>query len=69
MVKAIMREQKANQKPRYKFSYELLSAYIPKDLLDSQAEEFMIGALKYYTSRRRKGKQSVSAGMDTPVTA
>lgn len=64
LVRNIMGEEKPNQKPKYKFSYERLSAYIPSDLLDSQAEEFVIEALKYYTSRRRKGKQAVSAGTD-----
>ncbi len=64
LVRNIMGEEKPNQKPKYKFSYERLSAYIPSDLLDSQAEEFVIEALKHYTSRRRKGKQTVSAGTD-----
>ena len=69
MVKAIMQEEKPNQKPKYKFSCERLSEYIPAGLLDSQVEEFVIETLKYYTSRRRKGKQSVSAGMDATATA
>lgn len=64
LVRNIMGEEKPNQKAKYKFSYERLSAYIPSDLLDSQAEEFVIEALKYYTSRRRKGKQALSAGTD-----
>lgn len=67
MVKTIMSEEKPNQKPKYKFSYERLSKYIPGELHDSQAEDFVIEALKYYTSRRIKGKQRSSAG--TAVTA
>ena len=62
MVKEIMNEEKPNQKSKYKFSYEKLSTYIPKELPGNQVEEFVIEALKYYTSRRRKGKQSVPAG-------
>lgn len=61
LVKSIMNEEKPNQKPKFKFSYERLSAYIPGDLLGSQAEDFVIEALKYYTNRRRKGKQGVPA--------
>lgn len=64
MVKEIMNEEKPNQKPKYKFSYEKLSTYIPKELHNSQIEEFVIDALKYYTSRRRKGKQGNPAGKD-----
>lgn len=64
MVKEIMNEEKPNQKPKYKFLYEKLSTYIPKELHNSQIEEFVIDALKYYTSRRRKGKQGNPAGKD-----
>lgn len=53
LVKKIMSEEKPNQKPKYKFSYEKLSAYIPKELHNNQAEAFVIEALRYYTSRRR----------------
>ncbi len=67
MVKDIMSEEKPNQKPKYKFSYERLSKYIPEELHDSQAEDFVIEALKYYISRRIKGKQRMSAG--TAITA
>lgn len=69
LVKEIMREEKPNQKPRYRFSYERLSAYIPRELHDKQAEEFVIEALKYYTSRRRKGRQSNPAGKDCTATS
>ena len=62
LVKAIMNEEKPNQKPKYSFSYERLSTYIPKELQNDQVEEFVVEALKYYTSRRRKGKQSAAAG-------
>ncbi len=55
MVKSIMAEEKPNQRPKYKFSYERLSVYIPSDMHNDQAEEFVIDALKYYTSCKRKG--------------
>ena len=60
LVKEIMNEEKPNQKPKYKFSYERLSTYIPKELHNSQVEEFVIEALKYYTSRRRGRKNEPS---------
>lgn len=69
VVKEIMNEEKPNQKPKYKFSYERLSTYIPEDLHNSQVEEFVIEALKYYTSRRRKGKQSNSSGKGCTATS
>ena len=69
MVKNIMREVKPNQKPKYKFSYERLSEYIPGELHDSQAEDFVIEALKYYISRRRKVKQVTSAGTDATAAS
>lgn len=56
LMKDIMDGAKPNQKPKYKFSYELLSTYIPKELHTSQVEEFVVEALKYHISRRRKGK-------------
>lgn len=56
MVKEILNEEKPNQKPKYKFSYDKLSEYIPGDLIGKQAEEFVIEALKFYTSRKRKNK-------------
>lgn len=69
LVKKIMNEEKPNQKPMYKFSYERLSTYIPKELHNSQVEEFVIEALKYYTSRRRKGKQGEPAGKGNAVAS
>lgn len=69
LVKEIMNEEKPNQKPKYKFSCERLSTYIPKELHSSQVEEFVIEALKYYTSRRRKGKQGEPAGKGSAVAS
>lgn len=69
MVKAIMREQKPNQRPTYRFSCDRISEYIPTGLRDSQIEEFVIEALKYYTSRRRKGKQTASAGVNAAAAS
>ncbi len=69
LVKSIMREEKPNQKPKYRFSYERLSEYIPGELHDNQAEDFVVEALKYYTSRRRKGNQRASAGTDATAAS
>lgn len=69
LVSKIMKEEKPNQKPKYKFSYERLSTYIPKELHTSQVEEFVIDALKYYTSHRRKGKQGDPAGKGSTATS
>lgn len=69
LVKEIINEEKPNQKPKYNFSYERLSTYIPKELHRSQVEEFIIEALKYYTSRRRMRKQGEPAGKGCAVTS
>ena len=68
LVKAIMNEEKPNQKPKYSFSYERLSTYIPKELHSNQVEEFVVEALKYYTSRRR-GRKSTAAGKGCDVAS
>ena len=68
LVKAIMNEEKPNQKPKYSFSYERLSTYIPKELQNDQVEEFVVEALKYYTSRRR-GRKSTAAGKGCDVAS
>ena len=47
-VTDIMSEEKPNQKPRFKFSFERLSSLIPKGYADKQAEEYIIKALEYY---------------------
>ena len=47
-VMDIMSEEKPNQKPRFKFSFERLSPLIPKGYADKQAEEYIIKALEYY---------------------
>lgn len=56
LVKAIMNEEKPNQKPKYSFSYERLSTYIPKELQNDQVEEFVVEALKYYQVEEGGGK-------------
>ena len=47
-VTDIMSEEKPNQKPRFRFSFERLSPLIPKGYADKQAEEYIIKALEYY---------------------
>ena len=47
-VTDIMSEEKPNQKPRFRFSFERLSPLIPKGYADKQAEEYIVKALEYY---------------------
>ena len=47
-VTDIMSEEKPNQKPRFRFSFERLSPLIPKGYADKQAEEYIIKALEHY---------------------
>ena len=68
MVKDIMHEEKPNQKPNYKFSVERLSPYIPEHMPIGKVEEFVIEALKYYSSRKRNGRQTRSSGKDASVS-
>ncbi len=48
VIAEIMAEDKANQKPRYRFSVEKLNLYLPSNLNDKQAEEYVIKALNHY---------------------
>ncbi len=48
LIAKIMAEDKANQKPRYKFSVEKLNKYLPIGINDKQAEEYVIKALNHY---------------------
>ena len=48
VVSEIMAEDKPNQKPKYKFSFERLKPLIPKGYADAQAEEYVIKALEFY---------------------
>ena len=48
LIAKIMAEDKANQKPRYRFSAERLNQYLPASLNDKQAEDYVLKALSYY---------------------
>ncbi len=48
IIAEIMAEDKANQKPKYKFSVEKLDPYLPSNLNDKQAEEYVLKALTHY---------------------
>lgn len=56
-VTDIMAEDKPNQKPKFKFSFERLKPYIPKDFNDSEAENYVIKALEYYDKFLRKQRE------------
>jgi len=44
----IMAEEKPNQKPKFRFSFERLRPLIPQGYADAQAEEYVVKALEYY---------------------
>ena len=70
LVSKIMKEEKPNQKPKYCFSYERLARYIPEELEDKSAEDFVVEALEYYINyKRRKKKHNVTAGTDTAAAS
>ena len=48
LIAKIMAEDKANQKPRYRFSAERLNQYLPAGLNDKQAEDYVLNALSHY---------------------
>ena len=58
-IKAIMNEEKANQKPMFKISMERLQKYSPKSD-ERQMQEFIIKACEYYAKYLEK-KQSRGA--------
>ncbi len=47
-IAEIMAEDKANQKPRYRFSVEKLNQFLPTNLNDKQAEDYVLKALSHY---------------------
>ena len=56
-VANIMAEDKANQKPIYKFSFERLKPLIPSEFADAQAEEYIIKALEFYKKHLQKQRE------------
>ena len=53
----IMAEEKPNQKPKFKFSFDRLKPYIPKDYNDRMAEDYVIKALEHYQKFLRKQRE------------
>ena len=56
-VRDIMDEEKPNQKPKFKFSFDRLKPYIPKDYNDRMAEDYVIKALEHYQKFLRKQRE------------
>lgn len=56
-VLEIMAEEKPNQKPKFKFSFDRLKPYIPKDYSDSKAEDYVIKALEFYQKYLKKQRE------------
>ena len=47
-VMTVMAEEKPNQKPKFKMSFEKLRPYLPKGYTEDKVEAFIIKALEYY---------------------
>ena len=58
-VTEIMAEEKPNQKPKYKFSFERLRPLIPQGYADKQAEDYVIKALEHYKRYLQKQREQV----------
>lgn len=56
-VRDIMAEEKPNQKPKFKFSFDRLKPYIPNDYSDSKAEDYVIKALEFYQKYLKKQRE------------
>lgn len=56
-VTDIMAEDKPNQKPKFKFSFDRLKPYIPKNFTDIEAEDYVIKALTHYEKFLQKQRE------------
>lgn len=56
-VTEIMAEEKPNQKPKFRFSFERLKPFIPQDYTDRMAEDYVIKALEYYSKYLQKQRE------------
>jgi len=56
-VTDIMAEEKPNQKPKFKFSFERLRPLIPQGYADKQAEDYIVKALEYYRRYLQKQRE------------
>lgn len=56
-VTDIMAEEKPNQKPKFRFSFERLRPLIPKGYDDARAEEYVIKALEHYKRYLQKQRE------------
>ena len=56
-VTDIMAEEKPNQKPKFKFKFEKIKPFIPKNFTDSEAEDYVIKALAHYEKFLQKQRE------------
>lgn len=56
-VTNIMAEEKPNQKPKFRFSFERLRPLIPKGYDDARAEDYVIKALEHYKRYLQKQRE------------
>lgn len=61
-IQDIMDEQKPNQKPKFKFSYERLDPLIPQGLTVKEQEDFVVKALETYTATKLASRFGSCAG-------
>ena len=47
-IMKVMAEEKPNQKPKFKMSFDKLQPYLPKGYTEDKVEAFIIKALEYY---------------------
>ena len=66
-VQDIMAEEKPNQKPKFKFSFDRLKPYIPKDYNDRMAEDYVIKALEHYQKFLRKQREQARYSTEQKV--
>lgn len=68
-IQDIMDEQKPNQKPKFKFSYERLDPLIPQGLTVKEQEDFVVKALETYTATKLAMQKACSLRAATFETA
>lgn len=58
-VMAVMAEEKPNQKPKFKMSFDKLRPYLPKGYTEDKAEAFIIKALEFYQRHLERQRDQV----------
>ena len=65
VLEKIMSEQKPNQREQIRVRYELAKKYLPRGMAFSELEEYILRALKYYsTSPERKREEEMELDLE-----